>query len=363
MQDKLIDRWRFGPGMVQDEHLDRWRFDHGVPDDPMFITEMSKYRLYNPAKANLKNGDMLRLVRRPENLDDPNAIEVMKSDGHTFIGYIPREVSAILAPALDADGEISARFHVASDVASGMVVIYGQDLEAVMPEITRLSESDEMDTGLYVKPSTTDMNINWYDQNAEEYDRNANRCNPKSHLHAFISALKPGARILDAGCGNGRDVEAMRALGFDVHAFDASIEMCKLTEKRTHGQVKPRHIRFEDFNDPENSWDGIWAMASLVHTEPEALSEIVAKIRRSLKPNGVFFATLKYGEQNQILKDGRRMMRISEEKLQEAFMADGDLSVVPEIRVVNGRNSNGEVDTWINVMFVRAPEPELRMEI
>lgn len=359
MQDKLIDRWRFDRGVVQDEHLDQWRFDHGVPDDPMFITEMSKYRLYNPAKANLKNGDMLKLVRRPENLDDPNAIEVMKADGHTFIGYIPREVSAILAPALDADGEISARFHVASDVASGMLVIYGQDLEAVMPEISRLSESDEMDTGLYVKPSTTDINISWYDHNAAMYDRNANRCNPKNDMQAFLSVLKPGARILDAGCGNGRDVETMLGFGFDVHAFDASAEMCRLTQERTYGQVKPRQMKFEDFNDPADSWDGIWAMASLVHTAPEDLTDVVSKIRQSLKPGGVFFACLKYGDQHEVLPDGRRMMRISEEKLRETFTGDGDLSV----RIIDAKNSVGQIDCWINVMFVRAPEPELRMEI
>lgn len=344
---------------MQDRLLDQWRFEHGIPNDPMFITEMSKYRLYNPAKANLKNGDMLRLVRRPENLDDPNAIEVMKSDGHTFIGYIPREVSAVLAPALDADGEISARFHVESDVASGMVVISGQALESVMPEISRLSEDAEMDTGLYVKPSTTEMNISWYDLNAEMYDRNANRCNPKNDMQAFLSALKPGARVLDAGCGNGRDVETMRGFGFDVHAFDASSEMCRLTQERTYGQVKPRHMKFEDFNDPVDSWDGIWAMASLVHTAPEDLTDIVSKIRQSLKPGGVFFASLKYGDQHEVLPDGRRMMRISEEKLREAFMGDGDLAV----RVVNAKNSVGQIDCWINVMFVRAPEPELRMEI
>lgn len=344
---------------MQDRLLDQWRFEHGVPDDPMFITEMSKYRLYNPAKANLKNGDLLRLVRRPENLDDPNAIEVMKSDGHTFIGYIPREVSAVLAPALDVNGEISARFHVESEVASGMVVISGQALKSVMTEISRLSEDTEMDTGLYVKPSTSDMNIRWYDQNAAMYDRNANRCNPKNDMHAFLSALKPGARVLDAGCGNGRDVETMRGFGFDVHAFDASAEMCRLTQERTYGQVNPRHMKFEDFNDPADSWDGIWAMASLVHTAPEDLTDIVSKIRKSLKPGGVFFASLKYGDQHEVLPDGRRMMRISEEKLREAFMGDGDLAV----RVVNAKNSVGQIDSWINVMFVRAPEPELRMEI
>lgn len=345
--------------MTLDNKIDRWRFEYGVPDEPMFIAEMSKYNLYNPSKVNLKDGDVLRLVRNPSNVDDPNAVEVRKTDDNMFIGYLPRELAAILSPALKKGVQMTPRFHVRSDVASGMIVISGPDLSPLLPKIEALSQSGVMNTGLHVKASTDDLNIEWYNQNAALYDYNANRCNPRNDMSSFLSSLRPGAKILDAGCGNGRDVETMLNAGFDVHAFDASVEMCKITEARTKGRVTPRLMSFSDYDDPIETWDGIWAMASLVHTKTEDLPDIVGKLQRSLKPAGVLFAALKYGDGNELLEDGRIMTRISEDMLRECFSPLENC----QTRVVHAKNSLGQMDTWINVMFMNPPEPELRMEI
>src|SRR3712207_7267921 len=41
----------------------------------------------------------------------------------------------------------------------------------------------------------------------------------------FLRRVRPGGRILDAGCGTGRDALAFVQRGFEVVAFDASAEM------------------------------------------------------------------------------------------------------------------------------------------
>lgn len=344
---------------MQDKMLDGWRYKHAIPDHPMLITQLSKYRMYDPSKANLKSGDVIRLVRRAENLDDPNAIEVYKADQNLMIGYIPREISQILAPMIDSGAEVYARFHAETDVASGMVVVHGPELDACFAEVEAVSQMPTMDTSVHMKRRTEDLMIEWYNDNSESYDRNANRCNPKNDMNSFISKLPAGAKILDAGCGNGRDIQRFRELGFDAHGFDASSEMCRLTAERMQGEVEPRQIKLSEFNDPQDSWDGIWAMASLVHTEADALADVVAKLKFSLKPEGVLFAALKFGAENEIAPDGRRVVRVTEEMIREAFLGGGE----PYICAREARNSSGQIDSWVNVMFVKAPEPEFEPQM
>jgi cyclopropane fatty-acyl-phospholipid synthase-like methyltransferase len=44
--------------------------------------------------------------------------------------------------------------------------------------------------------------------------------------------LQPGARILELGCGGGRDAEAMVAAGFEVDPTDGTPEIARKAEER-----------------------------------------------------------------------------------------------------------------------------------
>ena len=78
----------------------------------------------------------------------------------------------------------------------------------------------------------------------------------------FLALLKPGAHILDAGCGSGRDAKAFAEAGFRVTAFDASPELARLASDHCGFEVTVR--RFEDIAEVE-AFDGIWRCASLLH--------------------------------------------------------------------------------------------------
>lgn len=342
-----------------DAKTDEWRFLHGVPDEPLIMTRLSRYKHFDPSLISLSSGDELVLTRRENNQDDPNAIEVFAGAGRISIGFLPREVSAVLSPALDAGGDMSARFHAESDVASGMVVIHGEPIGPLFPALRAASDSSESDNRIYIKERTEDINVTWYDRNAVRYSEGADRCNPRSDMSAFLSTIPPGGRILDAGCGNGRDMVEMINRGFRVEGFDASSEMCRLAHEKTGGLVNPRHMRFRDYEDEPDTWDGIWAMASLVHVGTEDLPDVVNALRASLKPGGTLFASLKAGEISDVAPDGRRMMRVTEDIVKEAFSGGGDLRVCRR----NIKNSSGMLDDWINVIYCKAPEPDLRMEV
>lgn len=87
---------------------------------------------------------------------------------------------------------------------------------------------------------------------------------------AFLSYLKPGARILDFGCGSGRDTKYFLEHGFEVDAIDGSERLCALAGKLTGIPVK--QMLFEDL-DAMDVYDGIWACASVLHLEYEPLTK------------------------------------------------------------------------------------------
>lgn len=78
----------------------------------------------------------------------------------------------------------------------------------------------------------------------------------------FLSFLPAKAKILDFGCGSGRDTKYFIDNGYEVDAMDGSKELCKAATKYTGIQV--HHMLFEDFN-ASNTYDGIWACASILH--------------------------------------------------------------------------------------------------
>lgn len=55
----------------------------------------------------LREGAQLRLEREPDNSNDPNAIKVFPYNGSQWLGYVPRETAAILAPLMDVEGAVT----------------------------------------------------------------------------------------------------------------------------------------------------------------------------------------------------------------------------------------------------------------
>jgi hypothetical protein len=75
------------------------------------------------------------------------------------------------------------------------------------------------------------------------------------NLHAFLGMLKPGACILELGCGGGRDAEAMIAAGFKVDPTDGTPEIARKAEERLGQPV--RVMRFDEL-DAVETYDAVW---------------------------------------------------------------------------------------------------------
>lgn len=153
--------------------------------------------------------------------------------------------------------------------------------------------------------------IDYYNENAYEYFNKTVHANMKAQYDFFLQYMKETGRILDLGCGSGRDSLYFKNLGYDVTAVDGSKELCKLASKHTGLDVK-----CADFSalSEEEFYDGIWACASLVHVENGKLLDILNKIRNALKKDGVIYICLKLGTGEEIDNQGRYYAYVTKEE-------------------------------------------------
>ena len=134
--------------------------------------------------------------------------------------------------------------------------------------------------------------LQFYRVNAEAYAKRT-FTSRQARLMAFLAQLPPGASILELGCGAGGDTAEMLARGFEVRATDGSPEMAVVASKHLGRTVET--LLFHDL-DEVDAYDAVWANACLLHVPRTELADVLARIWRALKAEGVFYASYKEGD-------------------------------------------------------------------
>src|SRR3990170_4876613 len=105
-----------------------------------------------------------------------------------------------------------------------------------------------------------------YNAFAEVYAQKNAANTPAPERELFLSKLPAHAAVLDAGCGPGRDSKYFCSAGHDITGIDLSSKFIQMARqavpKATFTLMDLRKITF-----PDQSFDGIWACASLLHLE------------------------------------------------------------------------------------------------
>jgi SAM-dependent methyltransferase len=109
-----------------------------------------------------------------------------------------------------------------------------------------------------------------------------------SALFEAITAPVPW-RILDFGCGPGRDLARFRALGHEAVGLEGCSAFCAMA--RRHSGCEVIEQDFLALSLPPESFDGVFANASLFHVPSRELPRVLGEIRAALKPRGVLFAS------------------------------------------------------------------------
>lgn len=195
--------------------------------------------------------------------------------------------------------------------------------------------------------------INWtvdfYNKNAYEFYNNTVNVDMSEHYRRFEEYLLPDCRILDAGCGSGRDSLHFLGQGYKVHAFDASAEMVKLSSELTGLAVQ--HTTFEDMKT-DTLFNGIWASASLLHVDRGSIVDILQKLAGMLYEDGVLFMSFKYGEKIYV-KDDRLFNCYDENSFSEMVSSIPALTILKLYKTADVRDERIN-EYWLSAIVKKA---------
>ena len=190
--------------------------------------------------------------------------------------------------------------------------------------------------------------IDYYNKNAKKYSSSTIGVDFSSTQERFLDYLPQHAKILDFGCGAGRDTKAFLEKGFDVDAVDGSREFCRLASAYTGISVK--QLYFQELASV-NEYDGIWACASILHLQWDDLISVLHKMAVALKNTGVIYTSFKYGDFSGE-RQGRYFIDFTESRLNEM------LTLVPELQcreywISTDVRPNRKDEKWMNIILSR----------
>jgi superfamily II DNA or RNA helicase/HKD family nuclease/SOS-response transcriptional repressor LexA len=200
-----------------------------------------------------------------------------------------------------------------------------------------------------------DDTTRYYNQNAATFARSTVDVDMTPLYQRFLATLQPGDRILDAGCGSGRDAKAFADLGFRVTAFDASIELARIATGHCGFAVSVR--RFEDV-DEVAQYDAIWCCASLLHVAVDSLPAVLGRLWTSLRPGGRMYVSFKYGV-GERHHGGRLFTDADEPTLRRWFGQLPDFQSL-DFWITDDRRPD-RTERWSNALAVRVLTPERRL--
>ena len=192
----------------------------------------------------------------------------------------------------------------------------------------------------------------YYETNAQRFFQNTHNVDMRSLYEPFLSLLTPGAHILDAGCGSGRDTIAFLERGYEVTAFDASEPMIELASRHIGRPVL--HMSFDQIQFREH-FDGVWAYASLLHVPRHRMLKVLDQLGVALKAGGVMYASFKYGEE-EVVRDGRLFSDYTEDRFQRTLKRCSEMEIAKFWRTAGLRPESSDT-VWLNVLLRKLARP------
>jgi SAM-dependent methyltransferase len=195
---------------------------------------------------------------------------------------------------------------------------------------------------------TTDS-VSYYNRRAADFAAQTADLDLGALYERFLRHVRPGGRILDAGCGVGRDTLAFARRGYDVVAFDAAEEMVKLARGRAGSHAVVHRMHSEDIRW-RGEFDAIWACASLLHIPEASFPTVAERMAETLRPGGAWYMSFKLGKGERVAGE-RLFVDHTEETLRDVL---GSIPVrITEVWITADVRPGRGSEQWLNAIAVR----------
>ena len=151
----------------------------------------------------------------------------------------------------------------------------------------------------------THLTLNSYNERAETFWEGTKDHDVSQNIAALLRHIEspPPFKILDLGCGPGRDLKSFADLGHVAVGLEGATRFVEMA-----GNYSGCEIWQQDFlrlDLPKEYFDGIFANASLFHVPSGELPRILKELRATLKPGGVLFSSNPRGNNEEGWNHGR----------------------------------------------------------
>jgi SAM-dependent methyltransferase len=137
----------------------------------------------------------------------------------------------------------------------------------------------------------SERTVGHYETHADAFWAGTRDHDVTQNYDALLTALGPRAplRILDFGCGPGRDLVALSTLGHTVTGLDGTPAFVRMARQNSGSVVLEQSFFALDLG--EAAFDGVFANASLFHVPRALLPRVLGQLFHSLVPGGVLFCS------------------------------------------------------------------------
>ncbi len=144
-----------------------------------------------------------------------------------------------------------------------------------------------------------------YDQRAEDFWEGTRVHDVSQNIATLLQHIEgePPFRVLDFGCGPGRDLKVFAELGHVAVGLEGSARFTAMA--RTYSGCEVWNQDFLKLRLPDDYFDGVFANAALFHVPTQELPRVLLELRTTLKAGGVLFSSNPRGQNEEGWNRGR----------------------------------------------------------
>lgn len=150
-----------------------------------------------------------------------------------------------------------------------------------------------------------DLTLEHYNQRAQEFRESTRDHDVSQNIGALLRHIEaePPYRILDFGCGPGRDLRTFTGLGHVAIGLEGAAQFVTMARADSGCDVWQQDFLRLDL--PDAYFDGVYANASLFHVPSRELPRVLGQLRATLKAGGVLFSSNPRGDNEEGWNRGR----------------------------------------------------------